>query len=69
MSKMCEREFSDSNFDLEDIGKISIFQEIAPNFTFKHNYDFLDQLPLPYKFHGSSMRGILFFSILPVVSR
>ena len=69
MSKMCEKEFSDSNFDLEVIGKISIFQEIAPNFTyleisqfFKHNYNFLDQLLLPYNFHGSSMRGILFFN-------
>ena len=47
MSKMCEKEFSDLNFDLEVIGKISIFQEIAPNFTyleisqfFKHNYNF-----------------------------
>ena len=34
---------------------------------------FLTQLLLPYEFHGSSMRGILFFffifSILPVVTR
>ena len=33
-SKMCEKEFSDSKFDKEVIGKISIFQDIAPNFTF-----------------------------------
>ena len=34
MSKMCVKEFSDSNFDEEDIAKILIFQEIAPNFTY-----------------------------------
>ena len=34
MSSMCEKEFSDSNFNLAVIGKISIFQEIAPNFTY-----------------------------------
>ena len=33
MSTMCAKEFSDSNFNLEVIGKISIFQEIAQNFT------------------------------------
>ena len=46
-----------------------IFQEIAPNIRysqnrnfFKYNCNSLDQLLLPYEFHGSSMRGILFFS-------
>ena len=34
MSKMCEKELSDSNFDYEVIGKISIFEEIAPNFAY-----------------------------------
>ena len=38
---------------------MSIFHEIAPNFTysqksycFKYNWNFLDQLILPYKFYG-----------------
>ena len=34
MSKMCAKEFSDSNFNQEVIGKISIFQEIAQSFTY-----------------------------------
>ena len=33
MSNKCEKEFWDSNLNLEVIGEISIFQEIAPNFT------------------------------------
>ena len=43
------------------------FNEIAPNFTFwqksqffKYNWNFLDQLLLPYKFHGRDMWEILF---------
>ena len=34
MSKMCEKEFLDSNFDYEVIGKNIDFQEIGPNFTY-----------------------------------
>ena len=41
MSSMCEKEFSDSNFNLAVIGKISIFQEIAPNFTIHKSFYFL----------------------------
>ena len=37
LRKMCAKEFSHSNFALSVIGKISIFQEIAPNFTFSQN--------------------------------
>ena len=33
MSNMYEKEFSDSSYKEEVIGKISIFQEIAPSFT------------------------------------
>ena len=33
MNNMCEQEFSDSNFNYAVNGKISIFQEITPNFT------------------------------------
>ena len=29
---------------------------------FKYNWNFLEQLLLPYKFHGSRMGGILFFN-------
>ena len=32
---MCEKELSDSDFYQAVIGKISIFQEIAPNFSYK----------------------------------
>ena len=42
--------------------------KIAPNFTyshkswfFKYNWNFLDQLLLPYKFYGIGMWGVLFF--------
>ena len=34
ISNMCEKEFRDSNFNIEVIGKISIFLGIAPNFTY-----------------------------------
>ena len=44
------------------------FSRIATYFSysekmyfFKYNWNFLDQLLLPYKFHSSNMRGILFF--------
>ena len=47
---------------------MSIFNKIAPNFTysqkswfFKYNWNFLDQLLLPYKFQGSDMWGMYFF--------
>ena len=45
------------------------FFRIPPNFTYsqkskvyKHILNFLDQLRLPYKFYGYSMRGLLFFN-------
>ena len=44
MSNMCEKEFSDSNFNKAVIGKISIFQEITPNFTY--SYKFLNFLSM-----------------------
>ena len=34
----------------------------------KYNWNLLDQLLLPFKFHGRDMWGIYFFSFLPVVS-
>ena len=34
MSNMCEKGLSDSNVNQAVIGKISIFKEIAPNFTY-----------------------------------
>ena len=63
MRYKCAKEFS-------VIGKILIFQEIAPNFTYsqknvtflKYNWNCLDQLLLPYKFHVISLRGIRFFN-------
>ena len=69
MSNMREKEFSCSDFDSEGIGKISIFQEISPNFIYFHKIRncssiiviFLEQLLLPYNFHGSSIERILFF--------
>ena len=54
--------FLDSNFKWAVIDKISIFQEIAPNFTilqkllfWKYKWTVWDQLLLPYKFHGKDM--------------
>ena len=45
------------------------FQETAPNFTYSqksgflnYNWNFLDKLLLPYKFHCSGMRETLFFN-------
>ena len=38
---MCEKEFSDSNFNLAVIGKISIFQEIAPISHIHKSFHFL----------------------------
>ena len=35
---------------------------------FKYNYNFVDQLLLPYKLYGREMMGTTFL-ILPVVSR
>ena len=75
MSRICAKELSDSDFNQARIYKIAIFNKIAPNFTssqksyfFKYNWNFLDQLPLLYKFYGRGMWEILFFSFLPVVS-
>ena len=43
--------------------KLPQISHIHKNHTFfKYNCDFLDQLLLPYTFHGSSMKGILFFN-------
>ena len=64
----CAKRFLDSNFNFAVINKISIFQEIAPNFEyswklqcFKYNWNFLDQLLLRYKSYGREMYGIYFF--------
>ena len=67
MYRPCTKETLDSNFNEGVINKISNFQEITPNFTykrviFKYGWNFLDQLLLPYKFNGSGMRGIHFFN-------
>ena len=40
MSDMFAKEVSDSNFNLAVIGKISIFQEITPNFTYSQKLYF-----------------------------
>ena len=68
MCHICAKELLDSNFNEAVICKISIFNEIDPNFTysqklyfFKYNWNFLDQPLLPYKFHGSDMWGMYFF--------
>ena len=59
---ICAKGFLDTNFNQAVIDKISIFHEIAPNYTYsqkslllKYNRNFLDQLLLPYKFHGKDM--------------
>ena len=63
---MCKR-ILDSNFNEALIYKISIFNKIAPSFTyaqkslFNYNWNFLVQPLLPYKFHGSDMWGMYFF--------
>ena len=64
---MSKRTVLNSNFNQAVICKISIFNEIALNFTysqksqfFKYNWKFLDQPLLPYKFHGSDMSGMYF---------
>ena len=68
MCHTCAKEFSDSNFNKAVIDKILNFHEIAPNSTYSHKSwffkyicNFLDQLLLPYKFHGRDMSGILLF--------
>ena len=68
MCHMCAKGLLDLNFHKATVDKISIFHEIAPNFTYsqkssslKHNWNFLDQLFLPYKFHGKDMWGMYFF--------
>ena len=57
-----QKDFIDSNFNQAVIDKISNFHKIAPNFTysqkssyFKYNWNFLDQLLLPFKFYGRDM--------------
>ena len=67
---MCEKEFADSNFKLKSYWQNIDFSSNCPKFHiftkivifFKYNCNVLDQLLVPYKFHGSSMRGILFFN-------
>ena len=64
-NNMCHifaKELLDSNLNQGVMYKISIFEEIAPNFTYsqiskclKYNWNFLDQPLLPYNFHGSDM--------------
>ena len=41
MNNMCEKEFSDLNSNQAVIGKILIFQEIAPNFKYSQKLYFL----------------------------
>ena len=50
MCHICAKELLDSNFNEADIYKISIFNEIATNFTysqksqvFEYNWNFLDE--------------------------
>ena len=57
MSSICAKEFSDSNFFFKKLPQIT---HIHKNCHFKSIIAFFDQLFLPYKCHGSSMRGILF---------
>ena len=72
---MCEKEFSDSTFNLAVIGKISIFQEIAPNFTYRKRFNFLSIIEFFYTncFYPIHLMAVACeeysFSILPVVSR
>ena len=69
MSYMCEKEFLDSNFELMNYwqnidlsGNLPQILHIYKSLFFNYNCNFLDQLLLPCKFLGSSMRGILFFN-------
>ena len=40
---------------------MQIFTQKIVFFFLKYDWNFSDQLPVPYRFHGISMRGILFF--------
>ena len=75
MCHICRKELLDSNFGSYEavIYKISIFNEIAQNFTcsqnsyfLNYNWDFLDHPLLSYKFHGGEECT---FPFLLVVSR
>ena len=66
MCQICAKGVLDSNFNQAVMDKISNFQEIVPNFTSNftysqkfqfsmYNWNFLDQLLLPYEFHDSYM--------------
>ena len=62
MRHICAKGFLDLNFNWAVIDKISNFHKIYPNFTFsqkscffKYNWNFLDQLLLPYKFYSRDM--------------
>ena len=61
MCHICAKELYDLNFNQAVIYKISNFNKIAPNLTYKYNWNLLDQLFLSYKFHGRDMSGIYFF--------
>ena len=70
MSHICAKKcfFFDSNLSYTVIDKISNFQEIAPNFTYsqnrnflKYKQNFLDQLLLPSTFCGRDRQGKYFF--------
>ena len=72
MSNMCATCFSDLNVNQGVIGKLYQFSRNLPKFYIfteilflNYNYwQLADQLHVHYKFHVSSLRGIL-FSILP----
>ena len=67
MHHICAKGFFDSNSNEAVIDKISVFHQIAPNFTYKivikYNWNFLDQFALSYKFHGRGIK-VFTFSIL-----
>ena len=65
-SDMRAKEFSDSNFNnwqtIVLSGNCPKFHKFTKIVIFKFNWNYLDQLFLPYKYHGSSMTGLLFFN-------
>ena len=76
---LCAKEFSDLNLLIKQLLANYYFFTKLPKVSHGHNffkhmeltekYNFLDQLLLPYKFHGSSISGMLFFaSCEPLIS-
>ena len=70
----CVQKNSEIQTLIKQVFSISIFEEIAPNFTYlqKNNLifnQFLDQLLLPYKFYGSNMNTLFQFCQLWAVKR